>query len=698
KALLNPSTDPARFEAHAFGDDGADDARANELAFTRNVVCLDVVGAGVNLALVDLPGIIRSVDRKEDAGSIEMIQDLVRTYIARERTIIVAAITCKDEIENQAIVHLARQADPTGSRTLGVLTKPDTIEPGTADRWVQVLSGRQYPLKLGYFMVRCLSKAEIAAHKTFDDARHIEAAFFDTTQPWAALRRRADRFGVPALRAELSRLLTALAETSLPRIKQLAEEAISAAVDELGQMPPAISQDSRIELLQMIRHFCALTTLSINAQSDFKTFYQRVRVHLEHFRERIAATRPKFALDKKGLSATQPPAGHDGADASAAGPAAARSQMLPQLPRPSEFGLTGLAGAATTSLASSISMVIPRFGGFGFSSPSPSPSASPSRPGSPADSASVPSPPRTAKPPPGQAGELLGRVDTRKPMTLGDLRRIIDSQKGRELQGYSPYSAFTFLVSACQEDWEKHAARCMAAVSKELAALVNELVDKVFGRFSNLQSQLRLFTQMFQAQLQQAAMEQIGHLLAMERRLPFTLNSSTFIERKARFLHALTGQLDGSAGDAGSGGGKPQQGSGPDSLQRAIAALAEAGITGLTPQTLVGKLRATGTGTGAGGIDPAVLDLVASTLSYMDIATSRISDTVPMAIEYHFLERMSESLEKELVSRLNVLESDKRDLDALLEEDWGIAERRAAAEARRARLERVWRSLHEFGV
>ncbi|KAL2911333.1 hypothetical protein HK105_209197, partial [Polyrhizophydium stewartii] len=101
KALLNPSTDPARFEAHAFGDDGADDARANELAFTRNVVCLDVVGAGVNLALVDLPGIIRSVDRKEDAGSIEMIQDLVRTYIARERTIIVAAITCKDEIENQ---------------------------------------------------------------------------------------------------------------------------------------------------------------------------------------------------------------------------------------------------------------------------------------------------------------------------------------------------------------------------------------------------------------------------------------------------------------------------------------------------------------------------------------------------------------------------------------------------------------------
>ena len=37
------------------------------------------------------------------------------------------ARSCKDDINNQAIVDLAREVDRDGRRTLGVLTKPDTI-------------------------------------------------------------------------------------------------------------------------------------------------------------------------------------------------------------------------------------------------------------------------------------------------------------------------------------------------------------------------------------------------------------------------------------------------------------------------------------------------------------------------------------------------------------------------------------------
>jgi hypothetical protein len=35
--------------------------------------------------------------------------------------------SCKDDINNQAIMDLARDVDAEGKRTLGVLTKPDTI-------------------------------------------------------------------------------------------------------------------------------------------------------------------------------------------------------------------------------------------------------------------------------------------------------------------------------------------------------------------------------------------------------------------------------------------------------------------------------------------------------------------------------------------------------------------------------------------
>lgn len=53
----------------------------------------------------------------------------------------------------QAIVQMARGADKDGRRTIGVLTKADTIELGTHDNWLKVLKGDTYALKLGYFCV-----------------------------------------------------------------------------------------------------------------------------------------------------------------------------------------------------------------------------------------------------------------------------------------------------------------------------------------------------------------------------------------------------------------------------------------------------------------------------------------------------------------------------------------------------------------
>jgi hypothetical protein len=38
---------------------------------------------------------------------------------------------------------MAREADPEGSRTLGVLTKPDQVEEGCHGQWLQVLAGER---------------------------------------------------------------------------------------------------------------------------------------------------------------------------------------------------------------------------------------------------------------------------------------------------------------------------------------------------------------------------------------------------------------------------------------------------------------------------------------------------------------------------------------------------------------------------
>lgn len=79
----------------------AEDPPAKDaLAFTRNVIVLEIQGADVDLALIDLPGIIQT-EKDDDGSNIELVQQLVKQYISRERTIIVATITCKDDIDNQ---------------------------------------------------------------------------------------------------------------------------------------------------------------------------------------------------------------------------------------------------------------------------------------------------------------------------------------------------------------------------------------------------------------------------------------------------------------------------------------------------------------------------------------------------------------------------------------------------------------------
>lgn len=48
------------------------------------------------------------------------------------------------------------QVDPTGKRTIGVLTKPDLINPGGEAEVLEVLSNNRKPLKLGYVMVKVI--------------------------------------------------------------------------------------------------------------------------------------------------------------------------------------------------------------------------------------------------------------------------------------------------------------------------------------------------------------------------------------------------------------------------------------------------------------------------------------------------------------------------------------------------------------
>ncbi len=97
-------------------------------AFSRDLLRVEVSGPDrPHLTIVDLPGLIHSETKQQSASDVELVQNLVQSYIAESRSIILAVVSAKNDYANQIVLRLARAADKMGVRTLGEITKPDTL-------------------------------------------------------------------------------------------------------------------------------------------------------------------------------------------------------------------------------------------------------------------------------------------------------------------------------------------------------------------------------------------------------------------------------------------------------------------------------------------------------------------------------------------------------------------------------------------
>lgn len=77
------------------------------------------------------------------------IRDMVIKYIRSPKAIILAVTAANTDLANSDGLKLAREVDPEGTRTIGVLTKIDLMDPGTDV--VDILAGRVIPLQMGMF-------------------------------------------------------------------------------------------------------------------------------------------------------------------------------------------------------------------------------------------------------------------------------------------------------------------------------------------------------------------------------------------------------------------------------------------------------------------------------------------------------------------------------------------------------------------
>jgi dynamin 1-like protein len=91
-------------------------------------------------------------------------------------SVILAVSPANVDLANSEALKIAHSVDPQGRRTIGVLTKLDLMDAGT--NALDVLTGRVYPLKLGFIGVVGRSQHDINTAKSMSDALASETEFF----------------------------------------------------------------------------------------------------------------------------------------------------------------------------------------------------------------------------------------------------------------------------------------------------------------------------------------------------------------------------------------------------------------------------------------------------------------------------------------------------------------------------------------
>lgn len=153
----------------------------------------------LTLTLVDLPGLTKVPVGDQPKDIERQIRDMVLKYISKPNAIILAVTSANQDLANSDGLKLAREVDPEGQRTIGVLSKVDLMDEGTDV--VDILAGRIIPLRLGYVPVVNRGQRDIENKRPIAYALENEKNFFENHK---AYRNKASYCGTPYLARKLN--------------------------------------------------------------------------------------------------------------------------------------------------------------------------------------------------------------------------------------------------------------------------------------------------------------------------------------------------------------------------------------------------------------------------------------------------------------------------------------------------------------
>ncbi|KAJ4174611.1 hypothetical protein NW754_005031 [Fusarium falciforme] len=227
-------------------------------AFSNDLLRIEISGPDrPHLTIVDLPGLIHAETKSQSKADVEMIKKVVKGYMKEPRSVILAVVSAKNDYANQIVLQLAQRADPKRNRTLGVITKPDTLHPGSESErsFINLANNKDVEFRLGWHVLRNRDSEKDSWGQ--EERNAVERDFFSTGD-WASLS--TSDWGIDTLRNRLSKLLVRQIASEIPHlINEISAKAElrQHQLDELGQ-PRATIGEQRTYLIQIGQDFQAI--------------------------------------------------------------------------------------------------------------------------------------------------------------------------------------------------------------------------------------------------------------------------------------------------------------------------------------------------------------------------------------------------------------------------------------------------------
>ncbi|KAK0723511.1 hypothetical protein B0T26DRAFT_871331 [Lasiosphaeria miniovina] len=220
------------------------------------------------LTLVDLPGLVLNANEQQTKEDIQMIEALSELYMKNPATVILAVVSGAYQFVQAQILDKV-VALGVGSRTIGILTKPDMADrEGLTDEYIDLITKQdtnaKYHFKLGWHV---LLNPDFKSNPTMDERIRHEASFW--AGKWASALPASMR-GADTLRARLSLELQRAVVREIPAIQRSIQEAEDKNETQLKALGKVLTKPKE-KLIELARLFGLSNQLVLEAAKGHYT-------------------------------------------------------------------------------------------------------------------------------------------------------------------------------------------------------------------------------------------------------------------------------------------------------------------------------------------------------------------------------------------------------------------------------------------